>query len=252
MCRIRQNLLPGPAHDIGPHVQYVALDVLGERQIAEQTQLLEFLFPCPATDGTLISRLATYIVPYVPDTTTRLDILDRHSCEACLLHPLLLRIVFHYGEGASEFLAALVENFRPLVHRRPLDHGAIIAGHDDTCLEVFEVATGLTAFIRLLVERGPVGDGAKQVSHVYEIEAVRLEGPFQSGIVYLEAQVRREPRGLDGRDVCPDHLGARVLVREVSGGKSVTRRRRYGERREIYIAQIPAAGPVLAISPKSA
>lgn len=92
---------------------------------------------------------------------------------------------------------------------------AIIALERGVGLEGLDPTARLQGGVGLLEELRPIADGADEVAHVDEVEGVGGPGPRQLGVVDLELAVGRDPVGLDGRQVGPEHLGARVLVGEV-------------------------------------
>lgn len=68
----------------------------------------------------------------------------------------------------------------------------------------------------LPVERRPVGHAAKKAPDVDHVEAVGLERPWRTAVVYLEPAVRGDELGLYRGDVDARHFRRRVLVRKVS------------------------------------
>jgi hypothetical protein len=65
---------------------------------------------------------------------------------------------------------------------------------------------GVDLLVDLTVEVCPVLDCAKQAAHVDVVEAVRLVSPLKLSIVELEFEIWRDETGLDGGNVCADHL----------------------------------------------
>ena len=85
----------------------------------------------------------------------------------------------------------------------------------------------------------PVLDTSYHVADVDKVDRVGVEGPGESAVIDLavillaqagggriingqgrggfglQFQVRRDPRGLNGRDICPDDLAVRVCVCKV-------------------------------------
>lgn len=87
----------------------------------------------------------------------------------------------------------------------------------DVELDVLDVAAGLGAAEGFAVEGGPVRDAAVQVAQVDKVKVVGRVGPGELGVVDLEAEVGRDPGGLDGADVEADDRGRGVLVGKVTG-----------------------------------
>lgn len=123
-----------------------------------------------------------------------------------------------------------------VVGRRNVREGA------DVELDVLDVAARLGAAEGFAVEGGPVRDAAVQVAQVDKIKVVGRVGPGELGVVDLEAEVGRDPGGLDWADVEADDRGRGVLVGEVAGeGQGGSLDNRGGG--ESYIAHIPVPVP---------
>lgn len=95
--------------------------------------------------------------------------------------------------------------------------GIVVCAPADAVFDLFEISSGFEVGVDAGVEFGPRGDGAVEAPDVDEVELSFGKSPRLGAVVDLEAEVRRDPVGLDGGDVCCDYLGVGVFVCEVDG-----------------------------------
>lgn len=95
--------------------------------------------------------------------------------------------------------------------------GIVVCAPADAVFDLFEISSRFEVCVDAGVEFGPGGDGAVEAADVDEVELSFGKSPGFGAVVDLEAEVRRDPVGLDGGDVCCDYLGVGVFVCEVDG-----------------------------------
>lgn len=158
--------------------------------------------------------------------------------EASFLHGLPLGSLLDDEEGAAHLLASLFEELTPLGDGRFLGHAFVVADQMGRTLKALEPAAGLKALVGFGKQGVPVDDAAYQVASVNVFKGPWLESPLGGAVLDLaargqrqvclgqtrrgawddvQAEVGRDPLGLDGRNIGADDLSGRVLVCEVSG-----------------------------------
>lgn len=81
---------------------------------------------------------------------------------------------------------------------------------------MLEVAAGLEAAERVLIELFPIADAANHVPGADEVEGVAAPGPVLVCVVEFEGNIWRDPGRLDGCDIGAGDLGVGELIREVA------------------------------------
>lgn len=111
-----------------------------------------------------------------------------------ILEPGLLEHAGHLGGNVKlERGAEAAELGEPLVRRRVLPEGVVVAEEVGPALGDFDAAAGLAAVVGLGEERGPILDCAGEGAGVDKVELVLGTCPVLGCIVNLELDVGRDP-----------------------------------------------------------
>ena len=116
-------------------------------------------------------------------------------------------------------LRPFLQQIQPPKHHvgLPPDRGRAHRLRPQRQLGQLDPATRLHGAIGLGQGGGEIANGEEHEADVDEVERVRAVQPVELEVVDLEAQVRRHPLGLDGRDVGADDFGAGIQVCHLHG-----------------------------------
>ena len=80
---------------------------------------------------------------------------------------------------------------------------------------MLNVTARLAALVSLLIQSRPILDGATKPPEVYEVEKIRVIGPFLIVVVDFKPDIGGYPTGLDGRDISTHDVAVREFIGKI-------------------------------------
>lgn len=179
----------------------------------EERKALESLFTSHAVVNThLLENLVSR-----PASNWHLELLDVDGpCKSSFLHPLCVPTFMGHDKGIARLLAGLVEKLVPPPVNAVLGDGVVIGKNTDAKVSVFQPSARLQTTIGLSVKLDPVTNATDEISDVDKVKLAFVVCPVQGGVVQLESAVWWQPEGLDGGDVCSNHICRGKLVGKIT------------------------------------
>ena len=190
------DLFRSPAQHESPDVVDISFKIRLHSNLGPGTQFVPFFVLWPRTNGHFV-------------------VLNHNVNEAGLLHGLLVQSQLNHLEGSSKLPTAFVKDLSPLMKGTAFLDSSVIAVQDDAVGKILNITSRFATTEGLLVIPFPVLDNANQAARVDVVKSVFGPGLLLVDIVDFEFDVRRNPRRLNGRDICTDDFGTSKFVSKV-------------------------------------